>query len=217
MFHFQGKNYQNIVWDFNGTILDDFKLCFNIINEVLKDRNMNLISEYEYQQNFQIPVKPFYEKLGFDFVKEDFTSISKEWVAKYDEGVHECGTQQHFADTIKDFHTKDLKQFVISACEETRLLAILEKLELSPIFKGIYGMTALDGLSKVHLAHKFMDEHEVCPKETVVIGDTDHDKDLADEIGCDCILYYSGHQSIEVLEKTGLPVIDCYSNIVPIK
>lgn len=215
MFHFQGQTYQNIVWDFNGTILDDFQLCFNIINEVLADRNMNLISEYQYQKDFQIPVQPFYEKIGFDFTKECFTTISKEWVAKYDSKVNNCGPQNHFVDTLKHFHSKDLNQYIISACEEVRLNNFITDMNLTHLFKGIYGMNSVDGLSKIHLAHQFLEDHKADPASTVVIGDTDHDKDLADEIGCDCILYYSGHQSMENLKKTGLPIIDCYSKVLP--
>lgn len=42
----------------------------------------------------------------------------------------------------------------------------------------------------------------------VVIGDTLHDCQLANEIGADCILLSTGHQSKDDLLTTGKPVIN---------
>ena len=46
------------------------------------------------------------------------------------------------------------------------------------------------------------------PGKMLMIGDTVHDLHVAEEIGVDCILIYSGHMSRTRLEATGARVID---------
>ena len=49
-------NYNHIVWDWNGTLLDDRWLCIEAINFVLKSREMRLVSTKEYRDLFCFPV-----------------------------------------------------------------------------------------------------------------------------------------------------------------
>ena len=64
--------YKHIVWDWNGTLLDDRWLCIEAINIVLSSRGMPLVSNKNYRDVFCFPVIEYYEKLGFDFTKEHF-------------------------------------------------------------------------------------------------------------------------------------------------
>ena len=49
--------------------------------------------------------------------------------------------------------------------------------------------------------------------KAVLIGDTSHDKEVADMLGIDCILIANGHQSKKNLMSVGATVIDCLSDI----
>ena len=62
--------YQHIVWDWNGTLLDDLWLCIDSINSVLSSRNMKLVNKKSYRSIFTFPVIKYYEILGFDFKNE---------------------------------------------------------------------------------------------------------------------------------------------------
>jgi phosphoglycolate phosphatase len=44
--------------------------------------------------------------------------------------------------------------------------------------------------------------------EALMVGDTLHDKEVADEIGAESVLLSTGHQSKERLLQSGVPVID---------
>jgi len=44
--------------------------------------------------------------------------------------------------------------------------------------------------------------------ETLLIGDTLHDYEVASEIGADCILVANGHQSRNILLESGTKVIN---------
>ena len=60
--------YKHILWDWNGTLLDDRWLCVESINKILKKRKMPPILEKTYRKTFCFPVMKYYESLGFDFI-----------------------------------------------------------------------------------------------------------------------------------------------------
>ena len=64
--------YNHIVWDWNGTLLDDLWLCLDAINSVLDSRGMNRVDEISYRKIFTFPVIDYYEQLGFNFKNENF-------------------------------------------------------------------------------------------------------------------------------------------------
>jgi hypothetical protein len=63
-----GTNYKNIIWDWNGTLLNDITICIKSMNILLKERTLPLISEDKYRDIFTFPVRNYYEQLGFDFL-----------------------------------------------------------------------------------------------------------------------------------------------------
>ena len=82
--------YKYIIWDWNGTILDDLQLNLEVENTLLKRRGRKLIRDIEeYHEKFQFPIIKFYESLDFDLENEKFEDIAKEYVAEFDERFYE--------------------------------------------------------------------------------------------------------------------------------
>ena len=61
---------------------------------------------------------------------------------------------------------------------------------------------------KEDLTKNWINELELNFSEILFVGDTIHDKDIADTIGADCVLIANGHVSKERLVKTGAPVFN---------
>ena len=61
------KEVKTVIFDFNGTILDDLDLCFNILNKMLNMYNHPSISKGRYLDIFTFPVIEYYKKAGFNF------------------------------------------------------------------------------------------------------------------------------------------------------
>ena len=64
--------YKHIIWDWNGTLIDDAWLCVEILNNILEKRGLNAITIDDYREHFTFPVRDYYVKLGFDFSVEPF-------------------------------------------------------------------------------------------------------------------------------------------------
>ncbi len=72
-----------IIWDWNGTLLNDVQMCVNCMNVLLGKRNLPRLSFDTYRNVFNFPVRDYYEKIGFDFTCEDFEVPAKEFMDLY--------------------------------------------------------------------------------------------------------------------------------------
>ncbi len=46
-----------IIWDWNGTLLNDTDICVSCMNRVLKKRGLELLDVQRYREIFNFPVK----------------------------------------------------------------------------------------------------------------------------------------------------------------
>jgi phosphoglycolate phosphatase len=79
---------KHVVWDWNGTLLDDVDACVDSINSLLRERAMPTIARDHYLEHFGFPVRDFYVHLGFDLDREDFDSISAAFIGRYNDSHH---------------------------------------------------------------------------------------------------------------------------------
>ena len=82
--------YKHIIWDWNGTLLDDRWLCVAAINQTLSLRNMDIIDEEQYKEIFCFPVIEYYIKLGFDFNDEPFSIVGTEFIDFYNKNFRKA-------------------------------------------------------------------------------------------------------------------------------
>ncbi len=72
-----------VIWDFNGTILDDKELSLNLLNKILEKQGKSPVDEEAYLELFGFPIKNYYLKAGITFEHESFDDIAKWYIATY--------------------------------------------------------------------------------------------------------------------------------------
>ncbi|TSA30241.1 MAG: HAD family hydrolase, partial [Ignavibacteriales bacterium] len=202
------EKYKHIIWDWNGTIIDDVDLCVELINWLLKEKNLKTITKEEYKNVFTIPVKNYYAALGFDFEKGPFEVIGKRWMDEYERRKFECRVYDGVVDVMGKINKLGIGQSILSAYSQHTLEEMVTHFGLTKYFSHIVGLDNIYAAGKLHLGKDLMKRLGNGKGETLLIGDTEHDYEVATEIGADCILSSSGHQCKEKLEKTGVVVID---------
>ena len=95
-------NIKHVIWDWNGTLLNDRWLCVEGINAGLQKRGLPMITEKMYKEVFSFPVKEYYKKVGFDFSKEEFEIAGDEFVKFYGESFHKAKLHPKVPQVIKD-------------------------------------------------------------------------------------------------------------------
>ena len=104
--------YKHIIWEWNGTLLDDVCLSIECMNKMLEKRNMKLINKDEYRELVNIPIIQYYEKLGFDFGKESFKELSYEFLKEFDSRIMECSLHESCIETLDVIRQKGISQSV---------------------------------------------------------------------------------------------------------
>jgi len=202
------EKYKHIIWDWNGTIFNDVELGVEIINGMLAGRGITPLTTELYREKFTIPVQDYYSVIGFDFTKEPFEVVGKEWMEEYERRKYECGLYDGIIDLFEKIEGLGIGQSILSAYSQHTLEEMVDHFNLRKYLEHIAGLDNIYAASKMNLGRELMGKLGHGHGETILIGDTEHDYEVAAGIGSDCLLIANGHQSRNKLLTLGVPVID---------
>jgi len=202
-----------IIWDWNGTLLNDTGICIESINTLLNDRNLPLLDRNKYLDVFGFPVIDYYQRIGFDFNAEPFDIPAMQYINLYTQKVKECSLHNTAIATLDFFRRKGVKQLLLSASEIGILENSIAHFKIAHFFDGIAGLDNHYATSKTEIGKQLLTSHGILPENACLIGDTTHDFEVAKEIGCRCVLVADGHQSAIKLKETGAVVVDTLENV----
>ncbi len=205
-----------VIWDWNGTLLDDTRLCYELANDMRAERGIPVMENVDaYRRVFGFPVIDYYRRMGYTFEKESYEDVSVEFVAEYIRRVPGCPLQPGVMETLSAVRRMGLMQTLLSATGQDRLL---EQTALYPgfaqNFDRILGMTDNLAHGKAELASRFVRETGFNPSEILFVGDTDHDFEVASAARCRCVLLTCGHQTRAALERCGAPLLSGPSEVL---
>lgn len=196
-----------VLFDFNGTIVDDVALSLEAINHTAKKYlNRSEIKLEEYRNIFTFPVKAYYEALGFDFNKLNWEETGSVWFNYYQEHKDKAKLHDGVKELLIKNHEKGYKNIVLSASKKDLLIEQLKELGVYEYFDDVLGIDNIYASSKLPIGLKFIEDKD--PNECVLIGDSGHDKYVADQMGIKSILVANGHESKERLLKISNDVYD---------
>jgi len=197
--------YNTVIWDWNGTLLDDATLCRSVMNRLLAEAGLPPLSVQRYQAVFDFPVEVYYRRIGFPLDTRAFEHVGTQFMAGYEQARHTCRLRSGTRRALAHLHRAGVVQAMLSAYPHVTLEAVLEERGLHRHFTHIMGASDHYGRGKTHQAHAL----RACLPATskvVLIGDTLHDAEVARAIGADCLLICGGHQARHRLAATGCPV-----------
>ena len=207
------ESFSHIIWDWNGTLLNDTWLCVDIVNGLLKVRNLPEVSLDRYLDIFDFPVKEYYSKLGFDFTAESYSQLAAVFIAEYERRRLECTLHAGVTKTLRRLKECGYRQMVLSAYAQDALVSILSHFGLSGYFDAVYGLDNFYAAGKESLGRTLIARENIAPSSALMIGDTTHDYAVARSIGVPCALVATGHQSRRRLEQCGVVVHDTLEEI----
>jgi phosphoglycolate phosphatase len=208
------KNYTHIIWDWNGTLLDDAWLCVDVMNGMLRERDLRLRTLEEYKELFDFPVKNYYAKLGFDFDIEPFDEVGMEFITRYNRRQQETILYPQVKEVLSRISEMGFSQNILSAREQNELITETRSLGVFNYFERIRGLDDHYAHGKTDVGFHLINEIGIEKAKMLFIGDTRHDAEVAAEIGIDCVLIPNGHHSKERLLEIGVPLIASLSYLI---
>lgn len=201
------SKYRHIIWDWNGTLFNDAWLSVEIMNGLLRKRNMPEITLERYAELFDFPVIGYYQRLGFNLDREPFEELGTEFIVGYEKRKRECELQPGAIDVLQAISARQISQSILSAYKQDALDELLVHFNLWRYFIRAIGLDDHYAAGKKENGVMLISQLPYDPGEVLFIGDTVHDYDVSKEIGIDCVLIPSGHQPISKLESCGVPVL----------
>ena len=200
------SRYDHVVWDWNGTLLDDVGLAVAVMNGMLGRRGMPLLTTESYRAVFDFPVRDYYVRLGFDLATESWDAVAAEFIGAYRARWRECGLQDGARAALAWVASAEVGQSLLSAAHQEMLEAHVAHYGVADRFERSLGVSNWNAMGKEVHGRRWMAEQAFEPSRVLLVGDTVHDREVAREMGVDCVLVAQGHQPRAKLERCGVPV-----------
>ena len=191
--------YDHIIWDWNGTILDDIDLCIAVVSKLLAAQDLPPLTRERYRDIFGFPVRDYYVALGFDFDQTSFEVLADQYIADYDAQAHNAPLHKGAVRLLDAFSALGKEQSILSAAKESHVHEVTGGFGLHHYFDHMFGITDHHAASKRQRGLELIEETGIRPDRTLMIGDTDHDHEVGTAMGVDVLLVAHGHQSFERL------------------
>lgn len=195
----------HLVWDWNGTLLDDLALVVEATNESLATVGRLRVTSESTRRDFRRPVIDYYAYvLGRPVTAAEFHALDEKFHAAYRARQDNCPLA---ADALDAIIAWPGTQSVLSMLRHTDLVPAVARHGLLAHLLRVDGLRDLADAGgnkaphlRAHLAVLGLD-----PAECVLIGDSVDDAVAAAEVGAGVVLYEGGFTSAEKLRATGMP------------
>lgn len=204
--------YSAVIWDWNGTLLDDAPASLAAVNHIFSGMGIPRITESQYKEALDTPISKFYERF-LDLRKVDTDLLSKQFYDYLELHENEIGLQPGAKETLRRLNEEGTKQYILSAAWNDDILPLLEKYGVGEYIDGVFGACDREIGSKRERAVEMAAKYSFGGKTACLVGDTYHDFECAKAINADCLLISCGHQNVEKILRSGLPVYSTFAEM----
>lgn len=199
----------HVVWDWNGTLLDDHPLVVEGLNAVLDDAGLPRVDPATYQRLYTRPVHRFYERVfGRPIADTEWQHIDEVFHAAYRAALGRVNLAADAQPALTTLDQAGIGQSLLSMWRHEELLPLVSRFGIAERFARIDGLRGDGGGTKAPHLEAHLQQLTGAPGngEVVVVGDALDDAAAAAHVGARCILYDGGSHPREQLEQAGVPV-----------
>jgi len=159
---------KNIIFDWCGTLVDDLPAVWRATNVVLRNAGVPELTLDEYRTEFELPFKRFYDR----FVPAIPLSQLEAWYhPAFHAEQHSIKELPHAQDFLRFCKDNHLRSFVLSSIHHEHFEEHGKITNLKPFIEKSY----IDVRDKTERIHGILTENHLDPRETLFIGDMQHD------------------------------------------
>jgi len=188
------QSITHVIWDWNGTLVDDTAFCASIVSAVLQEQGLPGIKKADYRRRFRFPVRDFYHELGFLGGDEAYLQVCDSFISKYRAGWRDCSLQEGSQEVLEALNERGLEQVMLSASHQHDLETSINFFGIDSFFSAIMGQDNTQAKGKVERGRNWFSDQDILPDQVLLVGDTNHDFEVATALGARCLLYAQGHQ-----------------------
>ena len=202
----------HLVWDWNGTLLNDFDLVVSCTNAAFASVNGRSVEPDEHRRQFRRPIADYYaEVLGRPVDEAEFARLDKLFHDEYRLRMSTCALAPDAMAAIRAWRGD---QSLLSMWFHTELVPAVELHGLAELFRRVDGLRDGSGDHKAEHLAAHLAALGIAGADTVLIGDSLDDADAARSVGARCVLYTGGFTDADRLRGYGVPVADTLTDAV---
>ncbi len=202
----------HFMFDWNGTLQDDLHAAVAGTNALLADQGRPPITAARYREVFSFPARGCYEALGIEANEANWTALCDRFFSVFaaDPTVRLFPGAE---EALRALRRAGASLSIVSSSEARELERALARHGVRELFGAVSGGGDAAAGSKVGRARALFGSLGLAPARVCMVGDTGHDKEVADALGCACVLVASGYESRERLVRRGAPVLDSVADL----
>ncbi|HEX3761393.1 MAG TPA: HAD family hydrolase [Kofleriaceae bacterium] len=189
-----GSTVQHVIFDWNGTLIDDCGLAVATVNSLRDECGMPRITREQYRRAFRFPIREFYRSIGFDVDGDAFPALMARYLERFNAQVDDCALHAGTLDLLAGLRTAGVKVHILSASHRDTLSTSLRAKGLAELFDHIAGLGDALATTKHQLGTELAARLGSPPADVVYVGDTDHDYEVACAQGWKFLFVDHGHQ-----------------------
>ena len=208
---------KHIIWDWNGTLLNDLAIIIESVNRTVGSVGIPAITLDDYRTHYTRPVKQFYDNIaGYEIDAETWQGIDGLFHANYRNMVSDAQLAAGAEEALRSIDDGPHGQSLLTMASAAELELAFELFDVERFFDVAQANTGPAGGFKSDLLADHLARLDVDPREVTMIGDTVDDGQAAldNEIGC--VLYDDGSHHRHDLETVGVPITDSIAKAVEI-
>ncbi|MGW0119531.1 HAD family hydrolase [Streptomyces sp. NPDC003327] len=213
-----GKHGKHLVWDWNGTLLDDIDAVIGATNAAFAELGLEPITLERYRELYTVPVPKFYERLmGRLPTDAEWTVMDDAFHRHYWTRAEGCGLTAGAAELLAARQASGLTQSLLSLAPHAELIPLVRRHGIAERFVRMDGRAnrSTEGKS-AHMVRHLAALDGVVAERVVVIGDAADDALAAAHVGAKAVLYTGGSHSRASLARVGVPVVDSLEEAVAV-
>lgn len=197
----------HVVWDWNGTLVEDLPVVVESVNAALEAIGESTITDEDYRAHFARPVERFYEGLLERTVTTDeWEILDRVFHERYRATLDRVPLSWDAREAIELVANRGWTQSILSMWWEDELLAVVTQHGLLDRMRLVQGNRDDPGGEKANHLVQHLKSLDLDPHAVVMVGDSLDDAAASGVVGTACVLYDGGSHHLDALEDVGVPV-----------
>lgn len=193
----------HLVWDWNGTLLDDVHVVVEATNAAFASVGGPVVTVDEHRRDYRRPISDYYSHvLGRLVTETEFAVLDDVFHQTYRDALGRVDLTSDARDAMAAWSGT---QSLLSMWFHHELIPTVTRFGLD--FARVDGLRdALGGGAKAEHLKTHLDQLGLAGGEVVLIGDSVDDAEAAASVGARCVLYAGGFTHEDNLRVCGVPV-----------
>ncbi|MBP4065137.1 HAD family hydrolase [Acinetobacter baumannii] len=189
------KEYQAIIFDMDGTLVDSFSFFLGALNQLAKKHKFKSVELHEVEQYKHLSPKEIMKEMNVSRWKLPW--IAKDFIRLMKERDQDVYMFEGMRDQLIELHNRGYTLAIITSNSKENCQNVLGK-ELCELFSHIDGGSSIFGKAK--RITRVLNILDVSKNQAIYVGDQTTDGEAAHEAGIDFAAVGWGYTSAEKLK-----------------